>query len=127
MSVAADTRVGGPDAPVTWTQVAAQALEQFGLRKLAEQQARVYACALALHRAGRRDFSMTEVRDEYERRYGLRIDVGRVSARVADLVSAGRLVRLSEPRTCVVTGYPVQPLAVPHEQLSFFQSKGWRS
>ncbi len=95
----------------------AQALTELTPVKLARQAQEVFDVILAAQRRREgRDFSLTEVRDLYERAHGRRIDVNRISARVSELVSAKRLARATESRRCSVTGAPCRPVHVPAQQ-----------
>jgi hypothetical protein len=103
-------------APVDCRDTAAAAREAFGWRRTAKQQAEIFDVVLGAQRNGTDNMSLTEIRDAYERRYGRRIDVARVSARVSDMVAAGRLVRIADTRPCAVTGRLVHPVLVPAKQ-----------
>jgi len=95
----------------------AEALALLSPLKLGKQAQAIFDVIVAAQRRREReDFSLTEVRDLFESLHGRRIDVSRVSARVSELVSAGRLVRISEQRKCSVTGAPCRPVSVPPAQ-----------
>lgn len=103
--------------PVTSTRVtSAQALDEFGLRKRQKQLRAVFDVVLACQQAGAQDMSLTEIRNEFERRYNTRIDLNRVSARVYDLVAMQWLERRKDTRPCRVTGRNVLPVFVPAKQ-----------
>ena len=71
-------------------------------------------------RNGMPDMSLTEIRDTYERLHSRRIDLNRVSARVSDLVAAGRLQRREDTRPCSVTTKNIHPVFVPAHQARLF-------
>ena len=72
-----------------------------------------------LHKVGEGDMSLTEIQRAYERTYNTRIDVGRVSARVSNMIAGGQLHRRAEPRPCMVTGRMVHPVFPAQKQASF--------
>ena len=98
----------------------AQALEQVGWKKMAAQQREVFDVVLGCQRNGMPDMSLTEIRDTYERLHSRRIDLNRVSARVSDLVAAGRLQRREDTRPCSVTTKNIHPVFVPAHQARLF-------
>lgn len=101
---------------VSTVDTSAQALEQLGLRARQRQLQAVFDVVLACQRSGAQDMSLTEIRDEFERRYSKRIDLNRVSARVYDLVAMHWLQRREDTRPCSVTGRNVHPVFVPAKQ-----------
>ena len=105
---------------MTAMDTSAQALADFGLKKMAKQQHEIFDVVLRAQRNGADDMSLTEIRDAYERLHGRRIDLNRVSARVSNLVTAGRLVRLSDTRLCTVTQRQIHPVLVPESQARLF-------
>lgn len=106
--------------PARVMDTSAQALQQLGVRAMAKQQKEIFDTVLRAQRNGAKDMSLTEIRDAYERHHGRRIDLNRVSARVSNLVTAGRLVRLSDTRPCAVTQRNVHPVFVPESQARLF-------
>lgn len=105
----------------TALDTSAQALDEFGLKKMARQQAEIFDVVLRAQRNGALDMSLTEIRDAYERLHSKRIDLNRVSARVSNLVAAGRLVRRQDTRPCSVSQRSVHPVFVPETQARMFQ------
>ena len=98
----------------------AEALSQLKPRELARQQRELLECVVAAMRHGAQDLTRTELRDFYERTYGRRIDSNRVSARVIELLRAGRLHVRAQARTCSVTKRQVEALYVTPEQQRMF-------
>lgn len=98
----------------------AKSLEQVGLKKLANQQQEIFDVVLGAQRNGAQDMSLAEIREAYERRYNKRIETGRISARVADMVSARRLARRSDTRACSITQRAIHPVYVPEQQARLF-------
>ena len=105
---------------MTAIDTSAQALADFGLKKMAKQQHEIFDVVLRAQRNGAADMSLTEIRDAYERLHARRIDLNRVSARVSDLVAAGRLHRRQDTRPCSVSQRPIHPVFVPPEQARLF-------
>ena len=87
-----------------------------GLREMAAKQREMFDVVRRSRLAGQPDMSLTEIRDTFERLHGRRIDLNRVSSRVSELVSAGRLTRTPDTRPCSITGRPVHPVSVPATQ-----------
>lgn len=109
--------VSDTQAPAQAGNASGAALAEMSPRKLARQAQEIYDVILAAQRRRQGvDFTLTEVRDLYESQHGRRIDVSRVSARVSELIAAGRLVRVAEQRRCSVTGAPGRPVSVPAQQ-----------
>lgn len=98
----------------------AQSIERVGLKKLAKQQQEIFDVVLGAQRNGADDMSLAEIREAYERRYSKRIETGRISARVADMVSAQRLAKRSDTRACSITGRNIHPVYVPEHQARLF-------
>lgn len=94
----------------------AQALAQLGLLKLARQQREILDVVQGCQRNGAYDLTGLEICQTYERIYSKRIDPGRVSARVANLVAANLLQRRQDTRACSVSGRNVHPVYAPAEQ-----------
>lgn len=94
----------------------AEALRSVGMREMAAKQREIFDVVLGCQRGGQPDMSLTEIRDTFERLHGRRIDLNRVSSRVSELVTAGRLVRTADTRPCSITGRPVHPVSVPAQQ-----------
>lgn len=91
-------------------------LKRMGARELAGKMAEILDVVAHCHRQGMADVSLTEIRDVYEAMLSKRIDLNRVSARVYDLVNAGKLERLPDLRPCSKTGRLVHPVrAVPQQ------------
>lgn len=85
-------------------------------REMAQKQREIYDIVVGCQRNGQPDMSLTEIRDTFERLHGRRIDLNRVSSRVSELVSAGRLVRATGTRPCSITSRSVEPVSVPPQQ-----------
>lgn len=73
-------------------------------------------------RRGVRDMSAREIRDKIEADTGRRIELSTITARVNELVTAGRLQRdPAYTRACTVTGQQIHPLrAVPKQTRAFY-------
>lgn len=91
-------------------------LQAVGLKKLARQQQEILDVVVACCESLTGDMSLVEIQDAYERINGRRIDVSRVSARVSNLVAAGRLGRREDTRPCSKTGRPIHPVFPPQKQ-----------
>jgi len=85
----------------------ATAINQFGNQKKKNQADEIFDICLAAHRNGVVDLSRVEIRDQYERLYGRRMDDSRVSARVSELVCAKRLEVLPYTRNCKINSASV--------------------
>lgn len=105
---------------VNTLDTSSSAFEALGFKRMARQQQAIFDVVLACQRAGARDMSLTEIRDEYERKHGGRIDLNRVSARVSNLVAAQRLARRVDTRLCSMTGRAVHPVYVPEKQARLY-------
>jgi len=79
-------------------------------RKLAQQQQDILDVIETCCGISGSDLSLAEIQRAYERIYERRIDVGRVSARVSNLIAGGRLYRKVDTRACTVTGRQVHPV-----------------
>lgn len=91
-------------------------LRAVGVKRLAKQQQEIKDVVLRCCAPFVGDMSLVEIQREYERIYGRRIDVSRVSARVSNMVAGGQLLRRSETRPCTVTGRMVHPVFPPLKQ-----------
>ena len=91
-------------------------LRAIGLKRLARSQQEILDVVLSSCEPLMGDMSLVEIQDAYERINGRRIDVGRVSARVSNLIAAGRLDRREATRPCSKTGRPVHPVFPPQKQ-----------
>lgn len=90
-----------------------------GAKKLARQQQDILDVVINGCAPMVGDMSLTEIQRAYERTYNTRIDVGRVSARVSNMIAGGQLHRRAEPRPCMVTGRMVHPVFPAQKQASF--------
>lgn len=97
-----------------------ESLRALAPKKLARQQQEIYDVVLGAQRNGRPDCSLAEIREAYERLYGKRIETGRISARVADMVAAGRLCKREDTRRCGITSRNIRPVYVPEQQARMF-------
>lgn len=93
-----------------------ESLRAMAPRKLARQQQEIFDVVLGAQRNGARDCSLAEIREAYEHLYSNRIETGRISARVADMVSAGRLCKREDTRPCSITQRNIHPVYVPEQQ-----------
>lgn len=109
----------GATARVETRDTSAQALDEFGLHKLSRQQQAIFDVVLGLRRNGSADASLSEIQQRYEFIHGKRIDLGRVSARVSEMVDV-RLQRRADTRACKVTGRQVHPVFIPEGQGRLF-------
>jgi hypothetical protein len=72
-------------------------------------------------RSGATDLSMREIQAGLLSRFDMRLDLSSISARVNELVAAGRLLRdKTYTRPCRVTGAGVHPVCAPMEQVRMF-------
>ena len=72
-------------------------------------------------RSGAVDLSMREIQAGLQSRFEMRLDLSTISARVNELVTAGRLLRdKNYTRPCRVTGVGVHPVCAPLEQVRMF-------
>lgn len=108
------------ETTITTKDTSADSLKAFGLKRLSRQQQEIHDVVAEAVRGGLVDLSLTEIRDRYEAEHGKRIDVNRVSARVSELVAAGRLVRSKDHRECSVTKHKCLPVSVPAKQAPLF-------
>lgn len=91
-------------------------LNRMGARELAGKMAEILDVVTHCHRQGMIDVSLTEIRDVYEATLCKRIDLNRVSARVYDLVNAGKLERQPVMRPCSKTGRMVHAVKAVAQQ-----------
>lgn len=122
MGSAVDTLAAAPAGPralVDTRDTSAQARDEFGMRKLSQQQRAIFDVVLGLQRNGAQDASLSEIQQRYEFIHGKRIDLGRVSARVSEMVDV-RMERRSDTRACKVTGRQVHPVYIPEGQGRLF-------
>ena len=103
-------------APTTSAGTSAQSLRAIGLHGFKSSADKVFDICLAAQRNGAADLSLSEIRSRYELQHSHRFDLSSVSGRVSNLVSAGRLERLSIARPCSVTGRNILPVRVPMVQ-----------
>lgn len=69
------------------------------------------------HHRGLKDMSMQEVQHDLEQRLEHRIELSTISARVNELVSAGRVLRDKErTRPCTRSKADIHPLSIPPTQ-----------
>lgn len=90
-----------------------------GAKKLARQQQDILNVVIGGCAPMVGDMSLVEIQVAFERAYGLRIDVGRVSARVSNMIAGGQLHRCADPRPCTITGRMVHPVFPAQRQASF--------
>lgn len=102
---------------MTIAQTSLEAHGQIGMRERKGQLDVIFDIVLGACRNGAPDLSLREIAAAYHRLHGKPIDVGTVSGRVTQLVTAQRLVR--EPgseRLCTLSGKTVHPVTVPAKQ-----------
>lgn len=87
-----------------------------GAKKLAKQQQDILDVVLRHCAPMVGDMSLVEIQRAYEATYGTRIDVGRVSARVSNMIAGGQLHRRTETRACIYTGRQVHPVFPAQKQ-----------
>ncbi len=90
-----------------------------GAKKLARQQQEILDVVINGCAPMVGDMSLTEIQRAYERTYNTRIDVGRVSARVSNMIAGGQLHRRADPRQCTITLRMVHPVFPAQQQASF--------
>jgi len=99
----------------------AQSLDALGIRGQKQQADKVLDIVIAAQRNGAKDLSLREIAKRWELLHGTPIDVGTVSARVSNLISQHRLVRVeADARPCSISGKTVQPVCVPTQQARMF-------
>lgn len=97
-----------------------QAIAGMSMRKR-KSLADEVAVAIAQIQSASGDASMREVQDHLERHLSRRVDVSSISARVAELETAKRVVRDREhTRQCRISGQAIHPLTIPPEQRRMF-------
>lgn len=94
----------------------AQSLEAVGLLGRASLMDKIEGICIARQRNGAQDLSGKEIQQLYEALHGVRLESGTISARIAGLIDAGRLVRRPEQRLCAVTGRNICPVYAPAKQ-----------
>lgn len=92
------------------------ALGQLGLLGIKTSADDVYLVIASAIRAGAVDVTRREVQVLFERRFERRMDANLISARVNELVTAGRVFERKEDRICTVTGNKVGALYVLMKQ-----------
>jgi hypothetical protein len=97
-------------------QTSAQALNALGPRNVKRKLDQIHDICIAAQRNGRGDMSGKEIQHQYEFVHAQRIDASIISARVNDLIAAGRLERCAIARMCLITGREIHPVRVPATQ-----------
>lgn len=92
------------------------ALGQLGLKGIKTSADDVYLVIASAIRAGAVDVTRREVQVLFERRFERRMDANLISARVNELVTAGKVLERKEDRICTVTGNKVGALYVVMKQ-----------
>lgn len=92
------------------------ALGQLGLMGIKTSADDVYLVIASAIRAGAVDVTRREVQVLFERRFERRMDANLISARVNELVTAGKVLERKEDRICTVTGNKVGALYVVMKQ-----------
>lgn len=101
---------------ITSREASARALDQVGIRGRKTQLDEVMDIVRGAQMHGAESLTRREIRQRWERLSSKRIDTSTVSARVNDLLAAGRLVASQEPRICNVTGKLVTTVFAPRKQ-----------
>jgi hypothetical protein len=98
-----------------------QAHRQISARRKKSKADLIESVVVVAMRSGAADLSMREIQAGLETRYDLRLDLSTISARVNELVSAGRLLRdKTITRPCRVTRVGIHPVCAPLEQVRMF-------
>lgn len=66
--------------------------------------------------SGQKDMSLRELQQAWERKHNKRVELSTVSSAVSRLVDAERLLRVTDPRACSVTGRECKPVSLPQQQ-----------
>lgn len=103
---------------ITSTDISSDSLAAVGLRELGRQQREILDLVIGAMRNGAGDMTRAEIKESYQRIYGKVIESGTVSARVAGLKAAGRLLQREQPRQCRVTGKTKTVVYVSAKQAS---------
>lgn len=108
-------------ARVDTRDTSSAALASVGAREMSKSLQVVYDVIALGMRRGRADMSLQEIQELYESTNpGKRMDLNRVSARVADLVAAKRVARKSDTRPCSRSGKPIHPVYIEPTQPRLF-------
>lgn len=110
--------VADESAVITSLDISSDSLTAVGLRELGRQQREILDLVIGAMRNGADDMTRAEIKDSYQRVYGKVIESGTVSARVAGLKAAGRLLQRERPRQCRVTGKTKTVVYVSAKQAS---------
>ncbi len=103
---------------ITSKDISSDSLAAMGLRNLGRQQQDILDLVIGAMRNGANDMTRAEIKEAYQRRHNKLIESGTVSARVAGLKAAGRLLQREQPRKCGVTGKLKTAVYVPAKQSS---------
>lgn len=110
--------VADESAVITSLDISSDSLAAVGLRNLGRQQKEILDLVIGAMRNGADDMTRAEIKESYQRIYGKAIESGTVSARVAGLKDAGRLLQREQPRQCRVTGKTKTVVYAPEKQSS---------
>lgn len=110
--------VADESAVITSLDISSDSLTAVGLRELGRQQREILDLVIGAMRNGAGDMTRAEIKESYQRIYGKVIESGTVSARVAGLKAAGRLLQREQPRQCRVTGKTKTVVYVSAKQAS---------
>lgn len=110
--------VADESAVITSLDISSDSLAAVGLRELGRQQREILDLVVGAMRNGADDMTRAEIKESYQRIYGKAIESGTVSARVAGLKAAGRLLQREKPRQCKVTGKTKTVVYTPAKQAS---------
>ena len=91
-------------------------MRQLGNSIMKSQGDKVMDICQAAQRNGALDLTRKEIKFQWELQYGIRVEDSTVARVVNGLVTAERLVVLSCPRQCAITGKTVEALRVPLAQ-----------
>lgn len=100
----------------TLNHTKAQALRQLGNNIQKSQGDRVIDICIGAQKHGANDLTRKEIQSIWENQDSKRIEISTVARTVNGLVASKRLVVLSNPRMCSVTGKTVEALQVPLAQ-----------
>jgi len=104
------------------SETSAQAHESISLGRKKQMQDDILAICINHQRNGALDMSAQEIRRVLELQYqaqrgaSTRVDMSSMTAPIARLVDACRLLRLDHKRVCSITGQNIHPLRVPMTQ-----------
>lgn len=103
------------------TSTSIEAISRLSTPKRKSKSDLIESVVVVAMRSGAADLSMREIQAGLESRFDMRLDLSTISARVNELVTAGRLLRdKTYVRPCRITGVGVHPVSAPMEQVRLF-------